>query len=79
MITTRVPLAEREGVRLILEVDREDPPPLTRAYLRRIDAVRHALACGAICPDDAHAFLLDCSWLGRAAGGGVARGMRALR
>lgn len=78
MITTRVSIAQREGVRLILEIDRFDPPPLTAAFLRRIDAIREALAHGCITPDDAHAYLLDCRWIGKLAGLGVSNGMRAL-
>lgn len=78
MITTRVPLATKPGIRVVLEVDQDDAPPLTQAFLKRIDAIREALAHGSITPDDAHAYLIDCRWIGKLAGTGVASGMRAL-
>jgi hypothetical protein len=79
MLTVRASIVDRPGLRLVLEWDTLPLPPLTMAYLRRIDAIREALAAGSLCPDDAHAALLDCRWIGKLAAGGVATGMRALR
>ena len=56
----------RPGVRLVLEVDTPELHPLTSRFLRHIDRVRTLLAAGRVSPDDAHALLVDCSWVGRA-------------
>ena len=60
--THRIPLQIRNGVRVVLELDAPDLPVITRKMLRHIDRVRTLLATGRICPDDAHAMLLDCRW-----------------
>lgn len=63
-LTKRVPVrAIGPGVRLVLELDATDIPPVTRKFIRHIDRVRCLLAEGRVSPDEAHGLLIDCTWV----------------
>jgi len=49
--------------RVILEIDADPLPPVTAAMVRHIDQVRELLITRRISPDEAHAMLIDCTWL----------------
>lgn len=61
----RIGLLVKDGVRVVLELDEPGLPEITRRMVRHIDRVRALLVAGRICPDDAHAMLLDCRWVNR--------------
>lgn len=52
-------------MRLVLELESEVRAPVTRKFIRHIDRVRTLLIRGRICPDDAHALLIDVGWYNR--------------
>lgn len=76
------PIRAEDGsvrARVILELPSHRDAPVSRAFVRHIDNVRELLVTGHLSPDAAYRCLKDTSWIGKAVGGGVARGMRALR
>jgi hypothetical protein len=63
-VRIQIPLGDFDsGLRVILEMDADWMPPITRAFLRHIDDVRLLLAMGHLSPDDAYMKLRDLSWL----------------